>query len=106
LEYEKRKARLVAISVDPPKTSLEWKAKRGFTFTLLSDPKMKVIEGLMHIRNPQEPDLAIHAIYILDSEGKVFYRKVGRRRALSKELLAAMDHFVAMHPRAPKREAP
>jgi peroxiredoxin len=91
---------LAAISVDPPPTSLAWKKERGFTFTLLSDPKMKVIEDLMHIRNPQEPELAIHAIYIVDSQGKVFYRKVGRRRALSNELLAAIDHFQATHPKA------
>ena len=36
-------------------------------------------------------DLALHAIYILEPDGTVFYRKIARRRARSRELLYAID---------------
>ena len=67
---------------------------------MLSDPGMKVIDQQFHIRNPREPELAIHAVYLLDREGRVYYRKVGRRRPLSPEFIAAVDWHLA-HPRAP-----
>jgi peroxiredoxin len=106
LDFEKRGAKLAAISVDPPPTAAAWHKRKGFTYPLLSDPNMDLIEKKMHIRNPQQPDLAIHAIYILDEQGKIFYRKIGRRRALSKELLIAIDHHQATHPKAKEAAKP
>lgn len=70
-------------------------AKRGLTMTMLSDPEQRIITDLFHIRNPAREELAIHAVYILDGDGRVFYRKVGRRRPLSPEFLAAIDWHAA-----------
>ena len=91
-EFEKRGVTMVAISVDDVPTSEKWAKRRGFTFTLASDPEMKLIDRF-GIRNRNTPDLALHAIYIVDKDGDVFYRKVARRRAYSNELADAVDHF-------------
>lgn len=82
---------MVALSVDPPEVSAEWAQKKGFTaFTLLSDPDMRVIDA-WDLRNPAEPGLAHHAVYIIEGDGSVLYRKLARRRTRSPELLMAFD---------------
>jgi peroxiredoxin len=91
-EFKKRGARLVALSVDPVETSRRWAKKRGFTFELIADTEMKIIDRF-GIRNKKQPELALHAIYIMDADGRVFYRKIARRRAYSPELLDAIDYF-------------
>jgi peroxiredoxin len=82
---------VVAVSVDPPEVSREWAEKKGFSFVLASDPEQSVIEGQYHIQNPDSPNLAIHAVYLLEPDGTIFYRKIGRRRPKTKELLYALD---------------
>ena len=52
-------------------------------------PKLEVMDAFK-IRNPDVP-IALHSVFIADSEGKIYYRKVGRRRPLPKELLEAID---------------
>lgn len=42
--------------------------------------------------NEDRPELSLHAIYIIDPDGKIFYRKIARRRAYSNELLDALDY--------------
>ena len=79
------------VSVDTPEVSLPWAQEKGFTFAMVSDPDQKVIGG-WGLQNPDVKDLALHAVYILDKDGKIFYRKIARRRAYSKELLAAIDY--------------
>ncbi len=92
---------MALISVDPPEASIPWAQKKGFTFPMLSDPKMEVIKG-WGLQNKDVPDLALHAVYILDTDGKIFYRKVARRRAYSKEFLSAIDfHFGNWTPSQP-----
>ena len=85
---------MALISVDKPDVSIPWARQKGFTFAMLSDPDMEVIKG-WGLQNKDVPDLALHAIYILDKEGKIFYRKVARRRARSPEFLAAIDYHYA-----------
>lgn len=103
--------KVYAISVDKPAETKPWVEKKGLTMPMLSDPDMKVIEDLFHIRNPREPELAIHAVYLLDRDGRVYYRKVGRARPYSREFLTAIDWHKA-HPGrkpatpAPKKKAP
>jgi len=82
---------VVAISVDEPVHSVAWADEKHIPFDLLSDPAEKVI-GAFGLINPDRPELSLHAIYIVDGDGKVFYRKVGRRRAYSDELLDALDY--------------
>ncbi len=79
------------ISVDEPEVSKEWADKKGFSFPLASDPDKRVI-GALDLINPDVPDLALHAVFIVDEDGKVFYRKIARRRAHSPEFLDAIDY--------------
>ena len=48
--------------------------------------------GQFGLINADRTELSLHAIYIIDGDGKVFYRKVARRRAYSDELLDALDY--------------
>lgn len=71
--------------------SAKWAEENGFSkFTLLSDPDMVVIDG-WDLRNPDEPGLAHHAVYIIEGDGTIRYRKIARRRTRSPELLMAVD---------------
>jgi peroxiredoxin len=90
---------LVAISVDVPSDTLPWAAKKGLTMPLASDPEQTII-GSFGIANPDVPELSLHAVYIIDETGKVFYRKVARRRAYSQEFLDAIDYRYGRWPRA------
>ncbi len=91
---------LVAISIDIPSNTLPWAEKKGLTMPLASDPEQKII-GSFGIANPDMPELSLHAVYIIDEDGKVFYRKVARRRAYSQEFLDAIDYHFGRWPRAP-----
>jgi peroxiredoxin len=90
-EFEARGVTVVMVSVDPPEVTLPWATKKGFTFALAGDPALEVIRG-WHIENEEVGDLSFHAVFVVDTDGKIFYRKVGRRRALSDELLDAVDY--------------
>lgn len=70
---------------------MPWAEKKGFTFPMVSDPKKELI-GRLDLINEDNPDLALHAVFILDAQGKVFYRKIARRRAYSPEFLDAIDY--------------
>lgn len=82
---------VVAVSVDPPEVTRDWAEKKGFSFVLASDPDQKVIEGLYHLQNPESRQLALHAVYLLEPDGTIFYRKIARRRPKSEELVYALD---------------
>jgi peroxiredoxin len=82
---------VVVISVDTPDVSLPWAQKKGFTFPMVSDPDLQVI-GTWGLENTEVGDLALHAVFILDRDGKIFYRKVARRRPYSPEFLQAIDY--------------
>lgn len=81
---------VVAISVDEPQVSLKWAHEKGFTFPLASDSEQRIIAA-WGLQNPDVPELSLHAIVIIDAQGKVFYRKIARRRAYPPELLDAID---------------
>ena len=70
--------------------SADWAAKKGFTFPLLSDPELNVIDAY-HMRNEDVEDLALHGVFIVDQELRVTYRKIARRRVGPDELLHALD---------------
>ena len=67
------------MSVDPIETSRSFAAKLGLTFTVASDPAMKVIDA-WGVRNQDVPALALHSVFMVDRAGEVFYRKIARRR--------------------------
>ena len=83
--------------------SLEWAEKKQFTFALASDPEQRII-GKFGLVNPDQPELSLHAIYILDGDGRVFYRKVARRRAYSDEFIDAVDYHNGKY--VPRSTAP
>lgn len=84
---------VVVVSVDTPEVSLPWVKKKGFTFPMVSDPELDVIRK-WGLENTDVGNLALHAVFILDRDGEIFYRKVAKRRPYSPEFLAAIDyHF-------------
>ncbi len=89
-EFDARGVTVIAVSVDPPEASIPWIEAKGFTFPMVSDPELKVIGG-WGLENPDVEDLSLHAVYILDEAGKIFYRKIARRRAYPPEFLDAID---------------
>ncbi|MEM9624346.1 MAG: hypothetical protein AAF993_22085, partial [Pseudomonadota bacterium] len=50
------------------------------------------------VQNPDTQELALHAVYALDENGKIFYRKVARRRPVSAELIDAVDAYQGTYP--------
>ncbi len=103
--FERRGVTVLALSVDEPPASLAMISRLGLTFDLGSDPEQNVIKAY-RVQNPDTRELAIHAVYILDSDGTVFYRKVGRRRPLSQELIDAIDASRGEYPRKDETVAP
>ena len=93
-DYDERGVTVVALSVDPPDVTVPWAAKKGLSFPLASDPELKIIRG-WNLENKGVGDLAFHAVYLIDTDGTIFYRKVARRRAYSKEFLTAIDYWQA-----------
>lgn len=96
--FERRGVAVIALSVDEPTASLGMILRLGLTFDLGSDPQQEVVQAY-GVQNPDTRELAIHAVYIVDTNGVVFYRKVGRRRPVSQELIDAVDAFRGVYPR-------
>ena len=95
--FERRSANIIALSVDKPKDSTSLVKRLGLTYFVGSDSEQNVI-NTYRVQNPDTNELAIHAVYILDSAGKVFYRKVSRRRPVSNELIDAIDAYAGNYP--------
>ncbi|MBK6918015.1 MAG: peroxiredoxin family protein [Deltaproteobacteria bacterium] len=93
-----RGVQLVAVSVDAPADSVAWADAKHLDFDLASDPD-EVVIGRYGLVNPDTPELSLHAIYIVDPQGRVFYRKIARRRAYADELLDAIDYHFGPWPR-------
>jgi peroxiredoxin len=73
-EFDVRGVRVVGISVDPPEINRRQSEKLGYTFQLLSDPKMQVIRryDVLHPgAGPKGADIARPAEFLLDSNGIV-----------------------------------
>jgi peroxiredoxin len=73
-EFESRRIRVVAISVDRPEIDRRQRQKLGFTYTFLSDPKTKVIRryDLLHAgAGPKGADIARPAEFLIDSTGTI-----------------------------------
>ena len=103
--YDERGVTVVALSVDPPDVTVPWATEKGLAFPLLSDPKLEIIRG-WNLENEGVGDLAWHAVYLIDTDGTIFYRKVARRRAYSEEFLAAIDYWRAFKGSAPAAPSP
>ena len=107
--FERRGVTVVALSVDPAPDSVAMARRLGLTFDLGSDPDQRVVKAF-GVQNPDTRELALHAVYIVDRHARVFYRKVGRRRPVSAELIDAVDAHRGAYPQddgqLPRRLAP
>ena len=85
----------VAISVDPPNTSVTLRGKKGYTFTFLSDPNAEVIRRyqLLHpAAGPDGHDISRPAEFLVDRSGIVRWENFTediRVRPRANQLLAA-----------------
>ena len=73
-KFHEAGVRPVAISVDSPEVSRDLRAKAGYTFTFLSDPKADVIRryDLVHAgAGINSEDIARPGEFLLDSSGTV-----------------------------------
>lgn len=96
--FESRNVEVVAVSVDAPNESLAMIDRLGLSFALGADPDQALIQTF-RVQNPDTQELAIHAVYLIAPDGEIFYRKVGRRRPVSAELIDAIDYFLGDYPR-------
>lgn len=103
--FERRGVSVIALSVDEPQASLAMIERMGLSFPLGSDPEQRVIQAF-RVQNPDTRELAIHAVYIVDRDGVIFYRKVGLRRPVSRELIDAIDAHRGEYPRTDEVVAP
>jgi peroxiredoxin len=94
-EFEAQGIRPVAISVDSPEVSRDFVKRRGFTFTVLSDPSAEAIRryDLLHVAGgPEKEDISRPTEFLLDPTGTIrwvnFTNDI-RVRARADEMLAA-----------------
>ena len=108
-EFEARRVRIVAVSVDSPAVTRDHSAKQGYTFTFLSDQEMEVIPryDLVHAGGgPRQADIARPAEFLIDSTGTIRWVNLTddyRVRARPQELLRILDE---LHGRTRHRQSP
>lgn len=101
--FNNRGIGVIALSVDPPNDSLAMIERMGLSFDVASDPNQRVVQ-MFRVQNPDTRELALHAVYIVDEQGKVLYRKVGLRRPTSAELIDAIDIHRGDYPQTDRAE--
>ena len=95
--FKRRGASVVALSVDRPSESTAMIERMGLAFPIASDAKQTVLKAY-GVQNPTTQELALHAVYIIDRDSTIFYRKVARRRPTSNELIDAIDYHSGGYP--------
>jgi peroxiredoxin len=96
-EFDARRIRVVAISVDTPAESQHLRETQGYTFPILSDAKDDVIRrwDLVHPHGGVDgADIARPAEFLIDSSGKVRWVNLTedyRVRARPDQVLQAFD---------------
>jgi hypothetical protein len=95
--FVRRGVAVVALSVDKPKDSLAIVNRLGITYHIGSDQDQSVVKAF-RVQNPDTQELALHAVYIVDENSRIFYRKVARRRPVSNELIDAIDAAQGTYP--------
>jgi peroxiredoxin len=96
-EFDARKIRVIAISVDTPEESQKLRESQGYTFPILSDAQHDVIKrwDLVHAHGREDgADIARPAEFLIDATGKVRWVNLTGDfivRARPQEALAAFD---------------
>jgi len=104
-QFEARRVRIVAISVDPPEINREHTRKQGYTFTFLSDPEAEVIRryDLLHEKGGAESThIARPAEFLIDSTGTIRWVNLTddyRVRARPEQVLQVLDRLGRMAPK-------
>lgn len=102
-EFDARRIRVVAISVDTPAESEKLRKSQGYTFPILSDAKDEVIQrwDLVHPRGGVDgADVARPAEFLIDPSGKILwvnFTEDYRVRTRPEQVLKAFDGWAA-HP--------
>ena len=100
-EFEARGVRVVGISVDPPEINRRQSQKQGYTFPLLSDPKMHVIRryDVLHPRaGPKSADIARPAEFLIDSSGIVRWVNLTENIAVRARPEQVLEAFSQLSP--------
>ncbi|MBI3723138.1 peroxiredoxin family protein [bacterium] len=73
-EFERKGARVAAVSVDPVDVSQELSAKLGLHYPILSDPSGETIRawGVWHA----EKKIALPSVFVVDSHGVIRWKFV------------------------------
>jgi peroxiredoxin len=96
-EFDSRKIRVLAISVDTPAESEKLRGAEGYTFPILSDARGEVIRrwDLVHPHGGVDgADVARPAEFLIDASGKVRWLNLTedfRVRARPQQVLQAFD---------------
>jgi peroxiredoxin len=96
-EFDARRIRVIAISVDTPAESQHLRETQGYTFPILSDSKDEVIRrwDLVHPHGGVDgADIARPAEFLIDSSGKVWWVNLTddiRVRTRPEQVLRAFD---------------
>ena len=95
--FSNRGVKLVALSVDPPEHSRAMIRRMGLGLSLAFD-KNQMVQKAYGVQNPDTQELALHAVFIVSEERRIFYRKIASRRPKSQELLDAIDYYQGNYP--------
>ncbi len=96
-QFESRGVRLVGISVDSPRETLNLAQKQGYTYLFLSDARREVIRqyDIVHPKGgPNESDIARSAEFLIDATGTIRWVNLTedyRVRARPEEVLRILD---------------
>ncbi len=96
-EFDARKIRILAISVDTPAESQHLRETQGYTFPILSDAKDEVIHrwDLVHPHGGVDgADIARPAEFLIEPSGKILWVNLTedyRVRARPEQVLQAFD---------------
>jgi peroxiredoxin len=100
-EFDARKIRVIAISVDTPEQSQHLRETQGYTFPILSDATREVIHhwDLVHPHGGEDGvDIARPAEFLIGSSGRVRWVNLTedyRVRARPQQVLAAFDSMIS-----------
>jgi peroxiredoxin len=78
-EFDERKVRIIALSVDDLQHVRQvWEKVIDHGFTILSDPRAKVIRkyGLLHAGGAEGKDIAVRTTIFIDEQGIERWRRV------------------------------
>lgn len=69
----------------------------GLDFPVLSDRDQR-LQKAFGVQNPDTQELALHAVFVINQDREVVYRKIAGRRPLSQEILDSIDYARGQYP--------